>query len=350
MSEIAFPVRSSLAIASAVLLCAGFVAGADCNGNDIDDADDIESGTSSDCNADGVPDECELAPIGFEVTEMSAVLPRTLRVVRTADLDDDGDLDLVAASGPAAATVIYRLENDGGRALIQAQELELAGRTHDLETGDLDGDGRLDVVATTGSTLYLLTNDGTVFRVSAEIALADEEARDVALADIDGDGHTDLVSPVYRAAAVSVRFGDGNGSLGPPLRYTLEADVDAVVPADLDGDARPDLAVLHRTAAAVSTLLNDGSGGFLAPVSHPIDIRANALLAADLDGDLRSELIGPGFILRATGETPGEVTRFEERVTTVTLGEVVVLPAASRAVAVTTCEPLVVVVVFHGSV
>ena len=44
---------------------------ADCNGNGIDDADDIAAGTSEDCNRNYVPDECDIAPAAFLLEEPS---------------------------------------------------------------------------------------------------------------------------------------------------------------------------------------------------------------------------------------------------------------------------------------
>lgn len=41
----------------------------DCNGNNIDDADDIANGTSTDCNGNGIPDECELDSDGDGVID-----------------------------------------------------------------------------------------------------------------------------------------------------------------------------------------------------------------------------------------------------------------------------------------
>lgn len=67
----------------------------DCNGNGIDDAQDIATGTSLDANGNGTPDECEHAP-------------------KAGDLDRDGDVDLsdlgtvLAAYGLCIGDVGYR--------------------------------------------------------------------------------------------------------------------------------------------------------------------------------------------------------------------------------------------------
>lgn len=48
------------ALAGLFGLSAPVAAGADCNGNGIDDRSDLRAGTSSDCDGDGIPDECQL--------------------------------------------------------------------------------------------------------------------------------------------------------------------------------------------------------------------------------------------------------------------------------------------------
>jgi hypothetical protein len=53
-----------LAFPGALLVAAialpGGLRGADCNGNAVEDAQDISAGTSQDCNGDRIPDECHL--------------------------------------------------------------------------------------------------------------------------------------------------------------------------------------------------------------------------------------------------------------------------------------------------
>lgn len=56
------PIMCALFSIGLILATPGYVFGADCNGNGIDDAQDIAEGTSTDCNQNGVPDECDVDP------------------------------------------------------------------------------------------------------------------------------------------------------------------------------------------------------------------------------------------------------------------------------------------------
>ncbi len=77
------------------------VRAADCNRNGVEDSLDIANAASGDCNENGIPDDCEVVPLAFQVDE-SVEVPRTARVLRYADIDRDGRLDLITgrAAGP----------------------------------------------------------------------------------------------------------------------------------------------------------------------------------------------------------------------------------------------------------
>jgi tetratricopeptide (TPR) repeat protein len=120
------------------------------------------------------------------------------------DLDADGRLDLVVGSAEKSAVLI----NHGDGTFLPARELPAAGLPILF---DFDNDGDLDLllVATAGS--QLLRNDGT--GAFAPTGVTIPGARDAAPVDFDGDGDTDLalVLPDGRAALVENRGGNAHG-------------------------------------------------------------------------------------------------------------------------------------------
>src|SRR5438093_6064100 len=83
---------------SLIVLCDPDLRSSDCNGNGIDDADDLSSGASTDCNSNGIPDECDLkSAFKFpSAVEFPAGEPPVW--VMVADLDGDHHLDVVSAN------------------------------------------------------------------------------------------------------------------------------------------------------------------------------------------------------------------------------------------------------------
>lgn len=162
-----------------------------------------------------------------------------------------------------------------------------------LATGDVDGDGDLDAVlpaaASSGEAL-LLRNDGDgAFTRTAIPASFGSMAVTPVIGDVNGDGKLDLVED--RDTGVAVLYGDGSGGFaaGPVTTVDTYAYVVALEAADFDGDGGTDLAV-GDSDDRVHLLHGDGAGGFLSR-GFVEDVSVWEMRTADLDGDGRSEVL-----------------------------------------------------------
>ena len=90
--------------------------GVDCNLNGRDDVTDISEGFSEDCNQNAVPDECEVLPLQFAPRGEALRVALNAITVRVADLDGDGDVDMIAGSlrSGRPSNVSVLLNNGGG--------------------------------------------------------------------------------------------------------------------------------------------------------------------------------------------------------------------------------------------
>ena len=232
-----------------------------------------------------------------------------------ADLDGDADLDLLSFSNAGIAWY----GNTDGRGSFDAtwwitSPIQVPQSAY---LADLDHDGDLDVLSAAVTTTYQLVGD----QISSTVEIAWYENRDghgafgrrqlissgaawqisAVPVDLDGDGDLDVLSAstAYQDHRISWYENiDGQGSFGP-LRI-ISASTDrfrhavSIAAADIDGDN--DLDILFTSAGDEHTLVwyenTDSKGTFGEPHSiavRPRDAAANTSVSSvdlDRDGDL----------------------------------------------------------------
>lgn len=213
--------------------------------------------------------------------------------VELGDVDGDGWLDLVLVKGRHWPLPNLLLRGDGRGGLLPPEPVgTVADRSYTGLLVDMDGDGDLDLVVSNDQPdpkrIYL--NDGTGgFTETARFGAPEWATRHVAAADLDGDGHMDLVaanrSPDGSAESY-VCFGDGQGGVVEPCTPVITGSSTTITPADMTGDGAPDLVVPYRDGGQGLVLVNDGSGAFSNRIPFgPGDAAMRTARAADLDRD-----------------------------------------------------------------
>lgn len=265
------------------------------------------------------PDSVQVWPVGSEVEPIASPGPRHLFEPAWGDFDGDGALDLAVAV-PTAGVLgegsrqIAILKGDGEGEFVAGATLSVDGGAPNAATvaalaaGDFDGDGRADlsVLSFQDSRALLLFYRGRgalEFEVPRPTDISPSAGRWLTPGDIDGDGRTDLVvssrdliAPgVFGTTSVWRSAGDGTFAVGPT--FPGPSAFPSIL-ADLDADGRPDLVDLNRLGSGAECCTyrlqvhrNQGGGSFGPWTSADVDY--GRPFVADTDGDGRLDLVVP---------------------------------------------------------
>ncbi|MHC5209295.1 MAG: FG-GAP-like repeat-containing protein [Planctomycetota bacterium] len=216
--------------------------------------------------------------------------------VDVADLDSDGDLDVILSEPVTTAGVVVYL-NDGTGSYAAPVTYDVGDWADATAVGDVDGDGDPDLVTVTkhfATSLVTLLNDGSgAFTVLPGVT-AGSLPEDVALGDLDGDGDLDAALSNWNVDSISFLYGDGAGGFGGEVLIpTSGGNGFAVALPDLDADGDLDPVMVSfgdvfPGGGRLHVFYNPGNGVFGAPVTQVIQLGAWAVDTGDVDVDLMS--------------------------------------------------------------
>ena len=220
-----------------------------------------------------------------------------------ADMDGDGDLDILSASGADDKIIWY--ENNGATnpTWSAATIATSADNVQDVTAADMDGDGDLDIVSASQNddTIAWYENDGAADPSwSAEnIATSADSAQDVHVADLDGDGDLDIVSASF--ADDTIAWYENNGAANPTwtasnIATSADGAYDVHI-ADMDGDGDLDIISASSGDDTIAWYENDGAADptfTAANIATSADF-AHDVYVADVDGDGDLDIVSASF-------------------------------------------------------
>ncbi len=214
------------------------------------------------------------------------------------DLDGDGDRDVLSASMLDDKIAWY--ENTDGLGTFGPQQVITAAAfgANDVIAADLDGDGDQDVVASAffGSTIawYENTDGAGAFGPEKLISTLTTNPRSVLAADLDSDGDQDVATNSSTTGESWHENLDGLGSFGPPQVFGAGSGA-PLHAADLNGDGLTDILAASIPVTSPTLWYPNAGLGTFAPPQLIVNQAAHSIAAGDFDGDGDQDvLLGQG--------------------------------------------------------
>ena len=268
----------------------------DADSDGLGNAAEAAAGTNPnlpDSDGDGLNDGAEIGTGVF--SSDNTVGGMAANDVIAADIDGDGDLDIVGARGFTAPLVWSR--NDGQGSFGSPQTIDTFG-AYSVVAADIDLDGDLDLATVdfNDSLEWYENTDGNgLFGAAQLVATLTSPPEAVVAADLDGDNDIDLVASggTYISWFENT---NGAGAFGTEQLVSNAQDTTwALATADIDVDGDLDIVGTSINDGEVAWYANDGSGNFGAqnlittsPLAYPI-----AMAVQDIDGDGDPDVLYP---------------------------------------------------------
>jgi hypothetical protein len=280
----------------------------------------------------------------FGTTPITLTGTSVPRGIAIADLDGDGKVDIAVANGTGSTVSVFRNTSSGGTTSFAAGVAISNGASvnaYGIAIGDIDGDGKPDIVTTNESTtvgagsISIIRNVASPGAFSATsgvsfitptalantilptgISTVTTKPFSLALGDLDGDGKIDIAVTNYSTNTVSVfrntsttnTFSFDNATSSNTttnianVSYTTGTSPGAVSIADMDGDGKPDLVVSNYGSPTVSIFRNNTTSGatlssssFAGKVDYTVGSGPSTIAVQDIDLDGKPDILVPNL-------------------------------------------------------
>ncbi len=217
------------------------------------------------------------------------------RGITAADFDGDGDIDLVTANYDKTLTIF--INNGFGEfpAIRTDSDGAYPQYTRGITSADLNNDGRIDLVIRDAGTFYIVFNEGASFIsfTSPETYSSQGVISKIITADFDGDGDNDLAVLEGHPNGIEIFINNGSGQFPSPQFFQTYSYCYDFSVADYNSDGHLDLITTGKDDPKIAVALNNSDATFtLSPPGTLLGRRLDIICAADFDGDNNIDIAG----------------------------------------------------------
>jgi hypothetical protein len=223
------------------------------------------------------------------------------RWVSVADVNHDGNPDILVANADGGTVSVFLGDGDGSFHESQGSPFAAGHQPNDIAVADFNDDGHPDMVIPNhqAPTITILLGDGKGgFRPSPGSPFdvhSNPHPHGVAVGDLDGDGKPDVVTDSWAANQIELLIGDGRGGLRLPGRYfpVGHRPYERLRSSDFNRDGYPDIVTTNLDDGTVTILVGDRRGGLTEARGSPFPAGAKPwqVYAGDVNGDGNTDLV-----------------------------------------------------------
>jgi hypothetical protein len=203
--------------------------------------------------------------------------------IAVGDFDGDGKLDLAVSnkcqSTGSCVGVVSILKGNGDGTFQTPQTYPSAGgNTVSVAVGDFNGDGNPDLALEDDTDISVLLGNGDgTFQAAVSYPTTcciSGISQSLLVRDFNGDGNLDLAATTYQGG-VCLLLGKGDGTFQTSTFYAAGSNDSGLAVVDLNNDGRPDLAIADGSSPGFVTVLLNIISGFRNATSTAVTSSAN---------------------------------------------------------------------------
>lgn len=239
----------------------------------------------------------------FTANSFAPMVAIPLSISCLSDVDGDGKLDLVGLAGSTNIFVSTNTSTPSNISFAPNVNFALGGNAAKCNLEDLDGDGKKDMLVLNGNSQFsVMLNTSVVgkpaFGTKSDYSTGTSSSNptDITAGDLDGDGRADVVVSNYSTATIAVFKNNstvGNITMAPRVDYNMEGYGNQIILSDMDGDGKQDMVSAFASGSfSFSVYLNTSITGTIAfAPRQSFGTTPSSIAIGDLDGDGKTDVI-----------------------------------------------------------